>query len=381
MNRNEYLKNKVLYFIQKGKEGNSWDFKLEWHEKAEELLKDIICFANTIHDDDCYIIFGITDNLKIKGMRGKRRKQADIINLIDGHDFAGSLRPKVSVDTIKIQGKKLDILTIFNSNMTPYYLKKNFGGMYANCIYLRKEDTNTPDKSSADYYDIEKLWMKRFHLLGSKLDFIINNLDKNDWKYVDEKYFYIKDPQYTIEFCDEEIVNEPDYYSYNMVNSTSYYGELYLCLQKTTLLKLNTVVLDGGRLEIIVPEVHYFYRDKFGLSPKYLYKYYIEDSYNYKLLKFIRSFTDNEESNFAFKKLKEVILIFKSFDEKNSFDKYINSHINTFKKELKNLSEKFYNIDCNNEQKKLNHIKDLNTGKALNKMLEQWRNNNNNNTI
>jgi len=49
----------INYFLSVGKEGDFWDFKQEWHENIEDLLKDIICFANTIHDENCYIVFGV----------------------------------------------------------------------------------------------------------------------------------------------------------------------------------------------------------------------------------------------------------------------------------------------------------------------------------
>ena len=42
----------VRFFLSQGKEGEFWDFKLEWHEKIEDLIKDIICFANTVHDEN-----------------------------------------------------------------------------------------------------------------------------------------------------------------------------------------------------------------------------------------------------------------------------------------------------------------------------------------
>lgn len=46
----------VQHCLQQGKEGEYWDFKQEWHKRIQDLLKDIICFANTVHDKKCYII-------------------------------------------------------------------------------------------------------------------------------------------------------------------------------------------------------------------------------------------------------------------------------------------------------------------------------------
>ena len=70
----------IRYFMAQGKEGECWDFKQEWHENTADLLKDIICFANTVHDENCYIIFGISDDLTVTGMKKPRRKLADIID-------------------------------------------------------------------------------------------------------------------------------------------------------------------------------------------------------------------------------------------------------------------------------------------------------------
>lgn len=49
----------VRFFLEQGKEGDCWDFKQEWHENIKYLIKDIICFANTVHDENCYLIFGV----------------------------------------------------------------------------------------------------------------------------------------------------------------------------------------------------------------------------------------------------------------------------------------------------------------------------------
>lgn len=47
-----------------------------------DLIKDIICFANTVHDENCYLIFGVSNDLVLTGMKKARIKQADIIDAI-----------------------------------------------------------------------------------------------------------------------------------------------------------------------------------------------------------------------------------------------------------------------------------------------------------
>ena len=131
------LQELVLSLLEQGKEGEYWDFKQEWHEKIEDLLKDIICFANTVHSKDCYIIFGVADDLTVTGMKKDRRKQADIIDALSKLKFAGDIYPKIELTTIDIDYKDVDILRIFDVEKTPIYLKENYGQMRPGCIYTR----------------------------------------------------------------------------------------------------------------------------------------------------------------------------------------------------------------------------------------------------
>ena len=44
-----------------GKEGDQWDFKLKPQSKSGDLIKDIVCLANSPrHNGDRYIIYGVT---------------------------------------------------------------------------------------------------------------------------------------------------------------------------------------------------------------------------------------------------------------------------------------------------------------------------------
>lgn len=50
-------------------------------------------------------------------------KQAAILDLLSNTVFAGDNTPEVKVDTIIVEDKNIDILTIYNSYSVPYYLK------------------------------------------------------------------------------------------------------------------------------------------------------------------------------------------------------------------------------------------------------------------
>ena len=100
MKYREYdLEERIEYFISQKCETEQWDFKKEWHEKTEDLIKDIVCFTNTVHDKDCYIIFGVSDDYQIVGMSKTRRKQADILDTLNNLHFAGDIVPQIELQT------------------------------------------------------------------------------------------------------------------------------------------------------------------------------------------------------------------------------------------------------------------------------------------
>ena len=47
--------------IARKKEGESWDFKREWHHEKNSLLHDIICMSNLICEEDGIIIIGVDE--------------------------------------------------------------------------------------------------------------------------------------------------------------------------------------------------------------------------------------------------------------------------------------------------------------------------------
>lgn len=150
--------------INRGKEGAYWDFKQEWHAEMPNLIKDIICFTNTVHDKDCYIIFGVNNSSDIVGMTLQRRTQADIIDTLSQLTFASVAIPSITVETITIENTEIDVLIVKNIDQTPVFLKKKYGKMLPGCIYARDEDRNTPDNGNASLAEIEHLWRKHFGL-------------------------------------------------------------------------------------------------------------------------------------------------------------------------------------------------------------------------
>lgn len=209
----------IRFFLEQGKEGDCWDFKQEWHENIADLIKDIICFANTVHDENCYLIFGVADDLNVTGMQKPRRKQADIIDAISNLIFAGDVYPVVEVKTVVFDGTELDVLTIFNVENTPIYLKKQYGQMRPGCIYTRIGDKNTSDNGNADMIDIENLWRKRLGLTKPPLEYIYDRLrNKAEWTTSDNGYYNVYRPEYTIEIYPNDDDLDAEFYAYAMPN-------------------------------------------------------------------------------------------------------------------------------------------------------------------
>lgn len=366
---------RVKLFLKLGKEGDCWDFKQEWHEDMHSLIKDIICFANTVHDENCYIIFGISDNLQITGMNNARRKQADIIEAISNLHFAGDNYPKISVETIKSNHIELDILTIYNTSQIPIYLKKTYGKMREGCIYLRIEDKNTPDNGNADITDIEHLWRKRLGLTKPPLEYIYDRLyHKIEWTENKNCFYNIYKPEYTIEIVSDEVnnLNRDEFYSYAMTNESTSFKILNIKYQQTILDSYQIVTLDSGRLSIPVPELGFIYCDEHRNN--YSYKYYILDSKCYCVLNFMYDQKNGEEC-IAFRNLQNVVLFYKSNDERKNFEFYLKKHIALIKNTISTVDTYNY-ITTDEEKKTVFYKKQLHTGIAFNQLLIEWRQSN-----
>lgn len=362
----------IQFFLEQGKEGECWDFKQEWHEDISALIKDIICFANTVHDENCYIIFGVSDDLKITGMSKPRRKQADIIDAISNLMFAGDNYPKIEVKTLTIENIQIDVLIIFNVQNTPVYLKRQYGQMRPGCIYLRTGDKNTPDNSNADITDIENLWKKRLGLTKSPLEYIYDRLhNKLEWSEKDDGFYNIYRPEYTISIIGDESDLEAEFYAYAMANERTSYEELLIKYQNTVLENYQLVVLDGGRLRIPTPEWGYVCHDKYGIHNKYSYKFYVCGSNRYRLFKFLYD-SENGDHRYAFFRLQEVVLFYHSEEEHIAFETYIEEHQELLDERIKAVA-RFEGIQTETVTKTELYKERLKVGYALNELLALWR--------
>lgn len=195
-------KNMVLSFINKASEGEYWDFKQEWYKNNADLLKDIVCMANntTVDMKDGYIIFGIEDKTyNIIGVSNdsNRKNTENIIGFLSSQIWSGEEVPDINVTTVEINSKEIDILTIKNSDKTPYYLLKDYSKcnsdkkekvvVKAGVIYSRIGDRNTSSAECATKGATEFLWKKRFGLVGNDKFKVIKRLENvENWYSVDE---------------------------------------------------------------------------------------------------------------------------------------------------------------------------------------------------
>lgn len=344
------LECEMLKLLERRTEGEYWDFKERWHCNNADLIHDILCMANSPANRDCYVIIGIKDKTyDILGVDVEKRKnQQNVIDLLrQKPKWAGGYIPEVYVKTVKISDKEIDVIIIKQSNNTPFYLLEDYKSegksLFKGTIYTRKGDTNTPKTSTADLYDTEILWKRRFGLQynpSQRAKFYL--IDLENWERIDGEtnkfgtncflFYYKLDPDYTIHFESEpneeksEIQNRPKDINDSTVGSLFYYlfafcnvsyhtdflnsGKVILYYKDIPLFSSLIESIDEGRTHIIPPE--------FSTNP-----YYIKDDFRYLLFEFLFAHWCGNYSGEAKIMLMRVIPLYKDDSEYNEFTKYI----------------------------------------------------------
>ncbi|MGG5776089.1 AlbA family DNA-binding domain-containing protein [Bacillus subtilis] len=356
----------VKDLIRLKREGDFWDFKEKWHSFNELLIHDILCFSNTVHDRDCFIIVGVNDDGEVVGLgEHERKKQADLINMVNSFPFSGDI-PNIKLEHIEIEGKALDILIILNSYSVPFILSKrgkSYKKLKQGIVYSRFGDTNTPIDQGTSFSTIESLWKKRFGLNKTVVDrvsFLLNN--SNDWVENEVGFYHLYNPEYSLEYGDYES-GDPAFYSYCMDNEHTSYQKIKLKFNGTILEEYNTAILDAGRYRVVIPKWGFIV---FDINKKFNFRYYIHNEIDYKLNDLLLT-EDNEEGIIARRNFFEVILVFNSEAEKEDFVDYVQVNQEQFLSKFKDKEDAYYSTD--NEVKKGQII----TGKVLREMLYGFR--------
>ena len=245
--------------------------------------------------------------------------------------------------------------------------------MHAGCIYSRVGDKNTPGKGNADIQSIENLWRKRLGLTKTPLEYIFDRLNnKAEWTESEWGFYNVYRPEYTIRISPDEENRDAEFYAYAMCNSNTSYETLSIIYQNTVLDSYTTVILDGGRLCIPAPQWGFICHNEYGLHSKHSYKYYVRGSKHFKLLNFLYD-PKNGDHRYAFARLQEVVVFYRSEDEHVAFETYIEENQELIEKEIKQVT-RFNHIKTESELKTQVYIERLNTGYVLNMLLEKWRN-------
>lgn len=345
------LENEILELIKLHAEGEYWDFKQQWHSNNADLLHDLICMANSHANRDCYIIIGVEDKTyNILGVSDENRKnQQNVIELLrQKPSWAGGYIPEVYVRTIMIEKKEIDVVVIKRSDNTPFYLLKDYTNegkpIFKGAIYTRKGDANTPKVETADLYDTELLWKRRFGLLynpSQRAKFYLKDLD--NWVSVegetdksgrkDSFLFYKPDPDYTVYFiyedesdevipCAEDVndseVGIQSYYLFSFCNvsyHTDYSSRNKAVLYYKEVPLFSSVVerVDEGRTGVVPPEY------------RILEPHYIQDSFQYLMFEFVFQHWCFGNSDEAREMFLRVIPVYKNDEEYEEFRYYIRS--------------------------------------------------------
>lgn len=141
----------------------------------------------------------------------------------------------------------------------------------------------------------------------------------------------------------------------------------------TTILKeLTLVLLDSGRYKTPVPTWGYAGYDEWGVNHKFTYKYFLQDSLDFKIQQFFFD-AENMEESYAKRQFDEVVLYFVDNDEKSCFEFYVENKQKLIEEYISEADKDYYTIDAENERVKKIERHRLSTGLALNRLLQEYR--------
>ena len=313
------------------KEDDRHDFKEQWYEPGKdgsdkaEMLKDIFSFVNTVHNEDCYLIFGVTDGThEVVGAENSTNRY----NTQQITDWLSKLpiqpeTPRVRIDTVNFQNHEVDIMVIQNTDKVPVFLDsekrgRGFGKhrIGPGQVFTRREDTDTPISETASYNQLVELFKKH---LGLNLP-IKNRFKKvfKDWKnwdyyeHTDEVGIqYTINPAFKVVFVDKSSNVKADAFSLPQVRIDISWETALLKYGTDTIEEFNIVNLDGGRFKAVVPDtaaIRHSGEDLF-------YDCYREDSLKYHLEELINNLRSPiSPDRVSFEKLMRSIVLYRNAD-------------------------------------------------------------------
>ena len=322
---NQDLEARVRRCISLQHEGVSWDFKRQWHDKEKEksdLLHDIICMSNLVQDEDGLIIIGVDEekgySIQDVSNDPNRKDTHELVKFLRDKPFDGGIRPMAYVESLKVEGKIIDIMVVKNSSNVPFYLTERFQKIESYHIYTRVADSNTPVDKSADRDIVEKLWKKRFGIDKTALERFQRYLrDIDGWESVDgqQSFFYKPFPEFRIETERDEDRNGYEYYCFSQINSRPGWYFIRLKCHETIVDETSGICLDGGRFFTAVPNCTF--RSEF----EFFYAY-MEGTLQCDLCNFFLNKTTDTDYDSCLR-WRECVPVFESEEEKIEFLKYL----------------------------------------------------------
>ena len=327
---NDAFYNEIKELLAKGREGAYWDYKSDYADCPEDKLKDIICMANNLENRDAYLIYGANDDGSVCGIEKtnqSRLTSKGLVNFLRTKPFAGGYYPKTSVKIINIEGHQLDVVVIYNSRHTPYYLTEKFAKskdpkkhLLLGAIYTRMFDGNTPTNETASIEQTEYLWRKRFGYDLTPYQRLLILLEQTErWSEANwDSCRY----SYNMEFPEFQIVvgksqNGYEDLAYFYDNESMFYASLKLQYLSTTLYETELWYMDEARCLITAP-------DRKHINNQHIYYYFIlKDSVKGKLLPFFNygKFQCHNRSG-----LEMPILLFSNQEEQEKFEEWVNDN-------------------------------------------------------
>lgn len=183
-------------YIKNEFENEFLDFKIkpyDWKSKEskEDFLRDVLSLANSITNNDRYIILGA----KVKPNGERILKGIDTKELKDSSDYqqivTEHIEPEISIEVKIVNIDNLDygIIRIFNCNDRPYVIKKKYENLEQGFIETRRGSRNT----NISRYFLDEMYSLKNPKLRS--EFAIYGLDEG--YIVDEirlkKYDFLPD--------------------------------------------------------------------------------------------------------------------------------------------------------------------------------------------
>lgn len=407
------LQRLVRSFIERNSEGSNWDFKQSWHSDNVDLLKDIVCMANNTTPDmqDGYIIFGIVDKTyEIIGISGDehRKNREQVIGFLRSKKWSGEEIPSVEVKTIELDGKEIDVLIVFNKDVTPYYLLEDYPKritdgknkivIRAGVVYSRIGDRNTSSAECAQKQSIEFLWKKRFGLAGSDYFKVYKRLQNvNSWYSTDEY-----DTLFNRDYSDIRIERDRSYNLEVKIKEDGYdtatwvmdFPYLFTSVSNWNMVKEETcrrakwdIFLENRKLDISLYGVRTTKQTYYHIEPESYwskelgvhcndtsdsikYSAYIKTGIEYLSYNLFFEKQCYREDQKRLNKAFEVIPVFENESEHTKFIEYVKEHRDDFRKhvESQSIAEMFPSYS-----QKVDTVIYYKLGKTLVQWLDEWK--------